>query len=95
MHFPGVLIAFFICTLHVDNQERTTEPTELNMEAEITTQELLEQADKLARDVLHVSREEAFERLDRGQYQGTIFASEMSAIRFLLESNESTPLAAE
>jgi hypothetical protein len=51
---------------------------------EFTAEELLLEAERLAQAVLHVGREEAFHRLDQGQYRGTIFASKMTSIRFLL-----------
>jgi hypothetical protein len=64
-------------------------------EQELTQMELLDRADKLAQRAHVGTREQAFARLDAGEFQGTIFASKMNAIRFLLEAFDTTPLAAE
>ena len=62
---------------------------------EVSRDELLTEADELARGVLGVGHQEAFLRLDQGEFSGTIFASKMAAIRFLLGPEDSRPLAAE
>jgi hypothetical protein len=62
---------------------------------EVTTEELRQQAERLAQEVLGVGCEEAFLRLDQGEYRGTIFASKMSSLRFLLQENAFLPSAAE
>jgi hypothetical protein len=54
-------------------------------EHEPTESELRERAELLANSALGVSAAEAWVRLARGLYAGTIFASKMSAILFLLE----------
>lgn len=51
---------------------------------ELTTDELRAAAEKLANEVVQTTAEEAYRRLDAGQYSGTIFAADMSSIRFLL-----------
>ena len=59
-----------------------------------TKDQLIEQADSLARRV-NLTRDEAFHRLDAGEFRGTIFESKMAAIRFLLSAEDNEPLAAE
>lgn len=64
------------------------EPDDVAMR-ELTTEELVSEADDLARRV-GLTRAEAFERLDAGEYRGTIFESKMAAIRFLLTAEPAT-----
>lgn len=61
---------------------------------ELTTDELLEQADALAKRA-GLTRDEAFARLDAGEFRGTIFETKMAGIRFLLADDEPAPMAAE
>jgi len=61
----------------------------------VTNEELLAEAEKLSRHVWKVSYDEAWKRLDAGELRGTIFASKMASIRFLLDAGNSAPVAAE
>lgn len=63
-------------------------PTEIKT---VTKEQLLQEAEELSQRALQVSSWEAFQRLDNGQYRGTIFEAKMAAIRFLLEADDSTP----
>jgi hypothetical protein len=64
-------------------------------EQELTRAALLDRADKLAQRGHVGTRDDAFARLDAGELQGTIFASKMNAIRFLLEAFDATPVTRE
>jgi len=64
-------------------------------EQELTRPELLDRADKLAQRAHVGTRDDAFARLDAGEFHGTIFASKMNAIRFLLAAFDATPLTRE
>lgn len=56
-------------------------------DVELTEQELRDRAETLARTRLGVSAAEAFERLDRGELNGTILESKLSMLRFLLDDD--------
>ena len=61
---------------------------------ERTKEQLLAAAEELAADVLQTTAEQAFRRLDAGEFRGTMFEAEMAALRFLLAGDE-LPAAAE
>ena len=51
-----------------------------------TREELQQQAEALARLVCGLTAAEAWARLDRGELEGTIFASKMARLRALLST---------
>lgn len=51
---------------------------------ELTREQVLQRAERLARDILGVTAEEAYARLDRGELRGTIIEAELWSFRFLL-----------
>jgi hypothetical protein len=53
------------------------------------------QIDELARTELGVSGAEALERLDKGDFDGTILETELSSLRDLLGDSAPFPAAAE
>lgn len=63
---------------------------------EPTQSELREEVVRLARDNFgpDATAEEAFERLDRGEFRGSILESQLSMLRFLL-GEDAPRLAAE
>jgi hypothetical protein len=68
-------------------------------EIEITREELQSEAEALARKVLGISAHDAWDRLRRGELEGTLFASKMVRLRALLGENDNhdapLPVAAE
>jgi len=60
------------------------------MSTQLDKEQLRAAAEKLAADVIQTDAIEAFRRLDAGEYAGTIFATDMSAIRFLLADDFGT-----
>lgn len=68
-------------------------------EIEITREELQKEAEALAHKVLGTSAEDAWDRLRRGDLEGTLFASKMVRLRALLGDNDNhhspVPAAAE
>jgi len=65
-------------------------------ENEITREELLNEAEALAREVLGTSATEAWRRVrDEGIYEGTFFAVRLGQIFFLLGEHEPLHVAAE
>jgi hypothetical protein len=61
---------------------------------EWTEQDLRDQQRALAA-LKNISVPEAYAALDRGEFRGTIFESELSMLRFLLGEEAPEPLAAE
>ncbi len=58
--------------------------------------ELLERAEKLAQESsMRTDARTALERVRNGELEGTMFASELTGIFFLLAENDAQPLAAE
>ncbi len=68
-------------------------------EIEITREELQHEAEALAHKVLGISAQDAWDRLRRGELEGTLFASKMVRLRALLGGNDNheplLPVAAE
>jgi hypothetical protein len=68
-------------------------------EIEITRDELQKEAEALAQKVLGTSARDAWDRLRRGELEGTLFASKMVRLRALLGENDNhdapVPAAAE
>lgn len=63
------------------------------IEVTLSERQLIDEANSLAEWGGCASRQEAFERLDAGDFEGTILACELSGVRSLLD--EYQPLAAE
>ncbi len=61
-------------------------------EIQITREELQSEAEALATDVLHASAAEAWRRIASGELEGTLFASKMMRIRWLLGEDSIAPL---
>jgi hypothetical protein len=57
-------------------------------ELELTREELVAEAEALAREVLDVSAAEAWERVRAGAHEGTYFAARLAQIFFLLGDNK-------
>lgn len=57
-------------------------------DVELTADQLRAEATEIARTALGCGLVEAYERLDRGMYRGTLAASRLSALRWLLEGAE-------
>jgi hypothetical protein len=56
-----------------------------NQDVEYTREELEEEAETLAQKVLHVNSREALRRVRDGELEGTLFASKLCQIFFLLD----------
>lgn len=74
-------------TVANDIQIQVDEPTQSELRAEV---------ERLARENFgpNATADEAFERLDRGEFRGSILDSQLSMLRFLL-GEEAPRLAAE
>jgi hypothetical protein len=57
-------------------------------EVQITREELQNEAEALARKVMHTSAQDAWERVRQGELEGTLFASKMVRLRALLGEND-------
>jgi len=64
-------------------------------EIELSREEIEAEAEKLASEVLHTSAREAWARVRHGEFEGTLFASKLARLFFLLGSYEPIPVAAE
>jgi hypothetical protein len=52
---------------------------------ELTEEEIRKQADQLARQALGLSGEEAWRRVQAGEFEGTLLASRLTQLHFLLD----------
>ncbi len=64
-------------------------------EFELSRDEIQAEADALASQVLHTSAADAWARVRQGELEGTLFASKLARLYFLLGSYEPVPVAAE
>ena len=65
-------------------------------DVEITREQIEAEAEGLARNSsMHTSARKAWARVKKGELEGTLFASRLSRLFFLLEDFETQPAAAE
>ncbi len=68
----------------------------VQQDVEITRKQIEDEAEELARNSsMHSSAREAWARVKQGELEGTLFASRLSRLFFLLEDFEAQPVAAE
>lgn len=53
----------------------------------LSTDQVWERAERLSRQVLHVSTQDAFQMLDRGELDGTVLEAELRMARFLADAD--------
>jgi hypothetical protein len=66
-----------------------------SQEIEVTREQLLERAESMSQKVMHLSAHAAWGKIQQGEYEGTLFASKMAQIFFLLGDDSELPIAAE
>jgi len=68
----------------------------VQQDVEITREQIEAEAEALARNSsLHTSAREAWAQVKKGKLEGTLFASRLSRLFFLLEDFDTQPVAAE
>jgi hypothetical protein len=60
---------------------------------DVSTKDVREMAETLARNELGISAEEAWRRMDAGEFDGTILEAELHQLRFLLSEPERSSVA--
>ena len=89
---PNDIIALDVQQMHTGQVVMASD----SLDVTYSRDELFARAEKLARESsMRTDARTALERVHNGELEGTMFASELTGIFFLLAENDRQPLAAE